>query len=192
MDEAEDLTQPLYNDEAELKELLGMFDVPAFARRGFDLEYALKRLHDRLARERHGMLDMVRIRLKQWAGLATGLDDWRDVYKASIAALYTFADADPPRWAPRTAPNRPRLVVARDLVTSVDRFNRRWLHALDTLKLDSINRQVEHYNLYYLLEKECVLGSARLAQQNFVPQPLLNREVLLSDHPTLPFPELIA
>jgi len=191
MDEDESQSPPIYDDESELKELLGMFDVPAFARRGFDLEYALRRLHERLSRERAGMLDMVHLRLKQWANAASGPEDWNDIYKAPIVSLYLLSKADPPRWAVRPASTRNRLTIARDLVASVVRFNRRWLHSLDTLKLDTINRQIEHYNRYYVLEKECVLGSSRLAMRNFVPQPRLDRERLLFDHPILPPPELI-
>ena len=192
MDEAENESPRVTDDEAGIRGLLGMFDVPAFARRGMDLEYSLKRLHERLDQQRSALLDMVRLRLKQWALVTTGPGDWRDIFHGPIEPLYTLSEANPPRWAQRPASARNRLAVGRDLVTSVSRFNRRWLQSLDLLKLDTINHQIEHYNRYYVLEKECVMGSARLASRHFVPQPCLSRARLLADHPALPVPILIA
>lgn len=192
MDENDDATPMVSDDEGGLNQLLGLFDVPAFARRGHDLEYALKRLNLRLERERSGMLDMVRVRLRQWSAVATGPGDWHGVFSSPVAPdLYTASAADPPAWAVVPAPSRRRRSVARDLTASVERFNRRWLHFLGSMKLDSVNRQIEHYNRYYVLEKECVLGSARLAARLFAPVPVLTRDSLLADHPTLRVPERI-
>ena len=191
MDETDDSTPVVANDEPDLNQLLGLFDVPAFARRGHDLEYALKRLHLRLVRERSGMLDMVRLRLRQWASVATGPDDWAGVFAAPIAPLYDASGAPPPAWAAAPASSRRRGVVARDLVASLGRFNRRWLHFLDAMTLDSVNRQIDQYNRYYVLEKECVIGSARLASRHFVPKPPVSRESLLAEHPALPVPEVV-
>ena len=190
MDETDEATPVVSNDEADLNQLLGLFDVPAFARRGHDLEYALKRLNLRLVRERSGMLDMVRVRLKQWASVATDPDDWAGVFDASIELLYAASGAEPPAWSPSPAAARRRHSVARDLVASLGRFNRRWLHFLDTLALDPVNRRIDQYNRYYVLEKECVIGSARLAARLFKPEPLLTRESLLADHPLMPVPVL--
>lgn len=193
MDETQDDASPtVRSDEAELNQLLGLFDAPAFARRGHDLEYALKRLHERLVRERTGRLDMVRLRLRQWASVADGPGDWRGVFAASIDAMYALAGTEPPVWAGQPAAPRRRRAVARDLVASVERFNRRWADFLDALPLDPFNRQIERYNRYYVLEKECVVGSARVASRHFAPKPRLTREALLADHPTLPVPELTA
>ncbi len=114
------------NVDAEMKELLGLFDVPAFARRGQDLEYALARLHARCRRERDGLLDMVRLRLRQWAEAGSGPDDWRSVFTAPIERLWPLCDAEPPTWADRPAPPRRHRAIARDLIASVNRFNRRW------------------------------------------------------------------
>ena len=114
----------------------------------------------------------------------------------ALVAYVTEREADPltaaalPAWAPRPAPPRRRRTVARDLVASVDRFNRRWVRLVESLRLDSVNRQVEHYNRYYVLEKECVIGSARLAARHFTPRPLVTPALLLADHPTLPTPVL--
>jgi len=186
MDETDDATPVVSSDEHDLNQLLGLFDAPAFARRGHDLEYALKRLHLRLARERAGMLDMVRLRLRQWAAVATGPDDWAGVFAAPVAPLYEAAGAGPPAWAAAPASARRRGAAARDLAASLARFNRRWADFLGAMTLDSINRQIDLYNCYYVLEKECVIGSARLASRHFVPEPRVTRESLLAAHPALP------
>lgn len=191
MDETEEAA-PMTNVDAEIKELLGLFDVPAFARRGQDLEYALARLHARCRRGRDERLEMVRVRLRQWAGAVAGPEAWSEAFTAPIDALWPLAGAGPPDWADRPAPTRRMRGIARDLVASLCRFNDRWNRFLDDLNLDSINRAIDHYNRYYLLEKECCLGSARLAARHFTPRPRLTREALLADHPILPIPELKA
>jgi hypothetical protein len=192
MDES-DVETPVVSsdDEVGLRQVLGLFDVPAFARRGFDLESALRRLHARLEREREGLLDMVKLRLRQWLAVSTGPDDWSDLFSEPLDTLFVQARAELSGWAQERAPERRRRAAARDLVASVARFNRRWLHFLDGLKLDMVNRQVDRYNRYYVLEKECVLGSARLAARGFVPKPRLTREALQADHPPLVVPRLL-
>ena len=50
--------------------------------------------------------------------------------------------------------------------------------------------QIEQYNRYYLFEKECRLGSTRLAARFYAEKPLLTRESLRDDYPPLPVPEL--
>ncbi len=192
MEETEDSISPALNVETEIKELLGLFDAPAFARRGQDLEYALARLHHHCARQRDAMLDMLRVRLRQWSSAVTGPEGWSSSFTAPIDPLWTLGGAEPPAWTDRLAPIRRRRTIARDLVASVNRFNRRWSGYLDGLDLEPLNRTVDLYNRYYLLEKECSLGSARLAARHFVPQARVTREALLNAHPTLPVPGLVA
>src|SRR5208337_91747 len=169
VDEVED-SVPAMNVDSEIKELMGLFDVPAFARRGQDLEYSLKWIHARCLQEREESLEMVRLRLRQWSRVATG----------------------PGVWAGRVAPARQKRTVARDLVTSVQRFNVRWRQFLESLNLGPTNQVIDQYNKYYVFEKECVMGSARLASRHFTPVPQLSPEVLLRDYPMLPVPELLA
>jgi hypothetical protein len=176
---------------AEMNELLGMFDVPAYVRRGQDLEYTLGRVHARCQRERDGMLEMVRVRLKQWSSAASGPEAWSAVFAASIAPLWPLTAAEAPAWAERPAPLRRQRTIARDLLASVTRFNRRWAEFLEKLDLTHANRLIDDYNRYYLLEKECSLGSARLAARHYSPKARLTVESLLVDHPALPLPELL-
>jgi hypothetical protein len=186
------MDEPSVTDaEAEIKELLGLFDLPAFARRGQDLEYALARLHERCRRARHERLGMVRVRLRQWAGAVEGPGAWETTFAAPIDALWDLSHAEPPDWAEAPAPPRRRRAIARDLVASIERFNRRWSEFIGGMNLDSLNRMIDQYNRYYLLEKECSLGSARLAARHFTPKTPLTQEGLMGDHPVLPVPELL-
>jgi hypothetical protein len=189
MDEAEEAPSVEITDP-EMRQMLGMFDVPAFARRGQDLEYALRRLGDRCERERESMLEMVRLRLRQWSRVVTGPDDWRAAFSAPIDALWLLTGTDPPAWSDQEAPPRRQVAVARNLVASVNRFNRRWDKFITEINLDFINRSIDQYNHYYVLEKECCLGSARLAARHFVPRPLVSPENLLADYPLLPVPKV--
>lgn len=192
MDDRDEEGTPLGGVDAEIKELLGLFDVPAFARRGQDVEQALIRLRSRSGRHRASILDMVRLRLRQWAGSASGPEVDTAVFGSSIAPLWPLAEADAPRWAARSASTWRLRAIARDLIASVERFNRRWAEHLEGLDLAPINRQVDDYNRYYLLEKECSLGSARLAARNFVPKTHVSLDDLRAELPSLPVPVLRA
>jgi hypothetical protein len=191
VDQADEPPQLLSADvEAELKEMMGLFDSPSFARRGLELDETLRRMHDRCRRARAERLDMVRLRLRQWAGAVTGPAAWSTVFSASIELLWAIAEAPPPRWADSAAPIRRRLAIARDLVAAARRFNHRWIQFLEQLNLAPANGVIDHYNRYYVLEKECVMGSGRLAARFFTPVQALTCEQLLRDHPLLPVPRL--
>ncbi len=84
-----------------------------------------------------------------------------------------------------------KAAIAANLVASVNRFNRRWLQFVAAAKLEPINFMIEQYNRNYVLEKECVMGSARLAARYFTPVEPVTIESLLKDHPVLEVPELV-
>jgi hypothetical protein len=189
MDDAED-SEAMISVDPELKELLGLFDVPAFARRGQDLEHAIDRIHHRCRAQRGDMLEMVWLRLRQWSRAADGPDSWPGVFAAPIDPLWELTGSGPPRWADRPAPLRQRRAVARDLVASIERFNDRWRRFVEALNLGPANQVIDQYNQYYVLEKECVMGSARLAARHFSPIARLSAESLLEAYPTLPEPGL--
>ncbi len=178
--------------EIEAREVVGMFDVPAFARRGQDLEHALGRLDERCRDERNSLLAMVHMRLRQWERQADGPQAAIGVFRDPIEALYHASQAPAPTWSPRSGSPRARRAVARDLIDSVDRFNQRWRQRIEAINLDVINNLIDQYNRYYLLEKECVMGSPRLAARLFQPIEHLAREPFFRNHPLLPRPELAA
>lgn len=192
MNEEED--DPVTLDVAgpEMREILGMFDLPAFARRGQDLEAALHRLEALCRRKRDEHLEMVRLRLRQWAGAVAGPDWWRGSFAAPIDHLWPQASAGAPVWAAAPAPARRRRAIARDLVASIERFNARWDRFLSQLNLDPINRMIENYNHYYVFEKECVLRSARLAARHFEPRRPVTLAELRERHAALVVPVLIS
>jgi hypothetical protein len=178
--------------DPEMRQLLGLFDVPAFARRGHELEHATKRLLDRCHAERVRRLEMVHLRLRQWSAGVEGPESWRTTFRSSLDPLWQTADAPlPATWYRTPASPRRRRTIARDLIASVERFNRRWLDHLETLDLSTLNTLIDHYNRYYLLEKECVFRSARIAARNFTPRSHLTINDLLHHHPLLPVPALL-
>jgi hypothetical protein len=187
--DADDEPGPTVATDRDVRELMGMFDAPAFARRGQDVDYALGGLHERCRRRRAEMLEMVRVRLRQWSRAAVGPDDWSDAFRAPIDGLWTPSRAEPPQWASTPASARQRRTIARDLAASVERFNDRWGEYVAKLDLEPLNAMIDQYNVYYLIEKECVLGSARLASRFFKPIARLSAASILADHPLLPVPE---
>jgi len=192
MDEsaADDAPMTTNSVDAEINQLIGLFDLPAFARRGQDLEYSLKRIRERCRRERAAMLDMVRVRLRQWASATTGPEASTTVFTSAIDSLWPLSEAEPPAWARQPASPRRLRTIAHDLIASTTRFNQRWARFVDELGLDHVNRLIDQYNRYYLLEKECCLGSTRLAARFFTPQAPVTRETLLGEFPLLPVPAL--
>lgn len=188
-DDASDDSVPIVSVDREVRELMGLFDLPAFARRGQDMEYSLKGIHLRCRDQRDELLEMVRMRLRQWSRVATGPQDWSEVFTGPIDSLWQLADCEPPDWAARAATRRQQLTVARDLIGSVLRFNQRWVQFLQSLNLGPTNQAIDQYNEYYVLEKECVMGSARLAARHFTLVPRLSPESLLERYPMLPVPE---
>jgi hypothetical protein len=191
-DETDESLSTLSGDvETEIKEMMGLFDSPSFARRGLELEEMLRRVDVRCRQARSERLEMVRVRLRQWSRVAAGPDDAAAVFAAPIEPLWALGEAEPPRWAAAPAPRYRLLAVARDLVAAVERFNRRWDEFVRSINLAPANVVIDHYNRYYVLEKECVMGSGRLAARFFTPVPPLTPERLLRDHPLLPVPSLL-
>lgn len=188
-DDAGDEPMPTEIVDPETRQLLGMFGLPAFARRGQELESALSRLHARCRQQRAERLEMVHLRLRQWAAAVEGPEAWRGVFRAPLDPLWELADAPLPVWGRAVLSRRRRRGVARDLIASVERFNRRWDDYLAAIQFDAINTLVDHYNRYYLLEKECVLRSTRLAARLYTPRTSLSVAILLERYPLLPIPQ---
>ena len=154
------------------------------------MEHVLDRIHARCRAQRQDMLEMVRLRLRQWSRVADGPHSWSEVFAAPIQPLWELTHLELPRWADRQAPPRQRKTVGRDLIASIERFNHRWRRFLESLNLGPANQVIDQYNKYYVLEKECVMGSARLAARHFTPIERLSQDSLLKVYPTLPVPQL--
>lgn len=177
--------------EAEIKELMGLFDAPAFARRGREVEWVVQRTLELCQRRRTELLDMVHCRLRMWANLASGPGDWPLAFAEPIDHLWPLTGAEPPRWKAKRPPSaRTAMKSAQGLCLSIERFNERWSKYVHELQAETINHQIDRFNKYYVLEKECIVGSARLASRLFVPQPRIEPEWLLQQLPPLPVPQL--
>lgn len=183
--------QVMRSVEEEIRSLIGLFDSPAFVRRGQEMEVGLARLDQRCSFARTGMLEMVHLRLRQWSAVSIGPHDWADIFVHSIAPLWDQSRAPLPTWGAVAASRARRRAVGRDLISSVLRFNRRWSAFVGQLNLQPLNQRIDQYNRYYVLEKECVVGSHRLAVRGFEPKPKLTAEFILKNHPLLLVPELL-
>ena len=192
-DETDESPATLSGDiETEIKEMMGLFDAPAFARGGRSSRRCSG--GSRCGADRPGTIGSRWSESGCGSGPASraGPDAWTAVFAASIEPLWPLSGAEPPQWGATLPPPRHRqLAVARDLIAAVERFNRRWTEFLESLHLGAANVVIDHYNRYYVLEKECVMGSGRLAARFFTPIPLLTPAQLLREHPLLPVPALI-
>lgn len=171
------------------EEPLLALEIPAFVRRGLELDSMLQGVDDRCRRNRRKLLEMVYVRLRQWAKLATGPNDHRDAFRTSIADLWRSSEAEAPDWAAVAASSRRRKAAAHDLISSVERFNGRWVEFVDRLDLRLTNEVIEDYNRFYLVEKECAVGSARLAAMHFKTVAKIDASMIMAKFPPLPLPE---
>ena len=65
-----------------------------------------------------------------------------------------------------------------EVAAAMRRFNLAWAKFLQSLDLSAINNLRAGYNRYYVLEKECALHSAKLAEVGFRPLPPLTHAEL--------------
>ena len=127
MDDTDESLPTLNADiETEVKEMMGLFDLPAFARRGQDLEITVRRLHDRCRPARGSC--------STWSssGSASGRVPSPVQRPGPTSSPHRSSrsgrspQAEPPQWAESPAPIRRQRIIAGDLIAAVLRFNRRW------------------------------------------------------------------
>jgi hypothetical protein len=178
-----------------VKEILAHYDAPAFVRRARAVQDAFDKLMTGCRRQREEWLQSVRMDL---GVLRARAGDWRNLlpWLAGEMQLDVLAELDkllqprPRVSVPVTSsPGKlPRALVR--LLDGIERFKRRWCEFLAGLDLDKVNRLRDGYNRYYLLEKECALRSARLAQLGFRRLEPLTAADLGTLLPPLPVPQL--
>lgn len=189
--EADESSVGIRSTDGEIKELMGLFDAPAFARRGRDVEWAVKRTLAISQKQRTELLEMVHCRLRMWVAVTNSTDDWQLTFNEPLDQLWKLSDAPEPVWKKSQKINTKAVIKAsHGLIQSIERFNVRWSRWVHSLKADAVNKQIDHYNKYYILEKECVVGSARLAARMYQPTPRIEPDWLLSQLPLLPAPRL--
>lgn len=166
----EDILIPTRNDP-QFQYVVAQFGGPAFMRRAQRAENALADLLQHLRDARHELLAMVRLRLGQLHALAGGWGQLaRFVAAESLTELRRLFDELNPHLRvpiePATNAGTIRAALA-DLQESINRFNGRWREMLATTDLSEVNRRRDEYNRWYVLEKECFVGSAKIARQGF-------------------------
>jgi hypothetical protein len=171
-----------------LQQLTAMFDAPAYIRRARHVERAYEDLIERCARKRMALLAGVRLHLG-WIFRSAKTDELLQcgVEVAESIAVVTRESG----WRQRENVTSNRLISNSslcDLQASIARFNRRWSAFLEQLDLSEINRLRDGYNRYYLLEKECAVGSERLASLTFRRLEPVTIDELRDRFPLLPMP----
>jgi hypothetical protein len=181
-------------DRWMIQRVLGNYDAPAFIRRALRVREALENLLARCRLERDQQLTMPRLRLGILRALA---GDWVRLrpFLANEDQIDLLQKLDMelnPQLRLQiesTASKRKLRRALNEFRESLKNFNRRWLEFLGTVDLAPVNEAREGYNRFYLLEKECALGSPRLARQGFQRLPPLSLNELNSLLPDLPIPE---
>lgn len=192
----EDIQLTDKSDQQLSQGLLGRFDAPAFARRALQVEAACADLLQRCRRERAERLDMVRLYLGTLQALAVDWA-WLGPFLASEEDLNLVRElhgALQPRLRAPVAPARTDRTLRRGLrefLEGLERFNRRWRRFLGEVDLTAVNRLRADYNRWYLLEKECAMGSWRLARTFFMPLEHWTLDTLLQELPLLPVPKAL-
>lgn len=172
-----------------VRQMLGLYDAPAYVRRALQTESAIEAIFRRCQDQRSEWLKGVRLHWRSWNALA-GADgrletNLSEAARSVLAALrLRLADED------CTVPGRSQLPraaqVYANLGRSIARFNRRWTTFVETMDLAPVNASIDGYNRHYVFEKECVVGSARLALHGFVPLAPLTVRQLFDRWPPLP------
>ncbi len=171
------------------RQVMSQYGGPAFVRRARQVHEAYVTLLDGLQAERRRLLDMVSLRLGTLFALAGCRDALRPlVDKDAIAELERLHAELAPRLRVPVAPTSKARVLRsalQELRESCARFNQRWLQHLYNVDLKPLNALREGYNQNYLLEKECAVGSARIARMYFQKLMPLTVEELVALLPPL-------
>jgi hypothetical protein len=182
-------------DRRILQEMVGRAG-PSFIRRARLVETTWTALLEACAHARQQELTFVRLRLGQLRALA---GDW-DVIRAGLADPADMAllqnlheQLQPTLRVPLETSHSTRALrnAASELVEAMELFNARWTRWLAKLDLTTVNRAREDYNRYYLFEKECAVGSSRVARMNFVKLAPATLDEVAARFPLLPLPRFV-
>ena len=158
----------------EFMKMLAEHDAPpAYVLRAQRVEQVCVSLLKHCHTVRHEMLELVATRLgmlamqidQHWDVLLTHVQNPEVVPK--LEALHE--DLQPKvrvPLEPTTSARRIRSAL-KDLIGSLERFNRRWQKFVDGVDLSTVNYERQQYNDCYLVEKSAALGSDKLAEMGF-------------------------
>ena len=184
----------MVNEERKVfQQFVGQYGGPAFARRARDVQAAYDSLVEACRRQREEWLTFVRLRLGTLLAMAGSCKQLLPILGNSerVTILEKLAEELQPKLRLPVAITSSKRVLIRalnELQESLERFNDRWQTFIQGLDLRKINELREGYNRFYLLEKECALGSARVARQGFQKLNPLRAEELLKIMPVLVVP----
>jgi hypothetical protein len=167
-------------------------DGPAFIRRARRVQAEWEVILERCRKERERLLEMPRMRLAQLLAIA---GSWSRVATVTGELSTARLEALHRQWRPRLRAVLPQSPKESDVLRalelcqeSFDRFNGRWTRFVHQIDLAPVNRLRAGYNEWYVIEKECAVGSARTARGAFEPLPPATHEALLQRFPLLPTP----
>jgi hypothetical protein len=174
-----------HRDERKLfQQVVGQYGGPAFARRARAVQSAYDGLIEACRRQREEWLDFVRLRvgtLFALAGSAAGLATVLDGAGDRAALIQLHEQLQPRLRVPVAATSNRRTLFAAlmELRETIARFNERWLTFVRQVDVGTVNALRDGYNRFYVLEKECAVGSPRVARQGFRRlEPLTADDVL--------------
>jgi hypothetical protein len=180
-------------DRKIFQQFLGGQGGPAFIRRAREVQFAFDALLEACRRQREEWLPFVRLSLGmlfELAGSAEALEAFLDNTQR-LQRLEALRQDLQPRLRLPPAPTSSGRVLRRalaELQGAIERFNSRWQVFIAGLDLRNANRLRDRYNQFYVLEKECALGSSRVARQNFQRLSPLEPEDFLKILPLLAMP----
>jgi hypothetical protein len=182
-------------DQRIVQEIIGRFDAPAFMRRAKQVETSWSNLMEQLAKVRSEKLEIVRLRIGQLYALADRWETLRTwiVVEEDLVALQRLHDELQPRLRMpllSTTSQRKLRSALCALLQAMTAFNQRWSKLLAKTDLKTVNAARDAYNRYYLLEKECALGSARVARIDFKRVEPATLDDLRKQFPLLRLPHI--
>jgi hypothetical protein len=185
------------DDQRIIGEMIGRYDAPSFIRRAKRVENTYQLMISDLERRRSEMLAFVRLRLGQVRALAGDWDRLTELLtdRDDLGYLQQLHDELNPELRVPLTPTRspgPLRAALTELVEALVIFNGRWQKVLDQVDLTRVNAEREGYNRYYLLERECALGSARSARASFQPLQPIDKAEIAAQFPLLRLPRLEA
>jgi len=172
-------------------QILSQHGGPAFVRRGRDVQRAFDGQLEACRQKREEWLEFVRLTLGTLFALAgsdAALEKFLDNPRQFQRLTTLYHDLQPRLRLPPNPTSNGRVLrrAVADVQDAIERFNQRWRDYMGKLDLQSINQIRDRYNRFYLLEKECALGSSRLVRHGFQELKPLRPEDFLSMMPLLP------
>jgi len=181
-------------DQRIIQEITGRFGAPSFIRRAKQVEVAWSNLVERLEQMRRQQLEMVGLRLGQLSARAGTWEALRGLLRdADLDRLERLHGELQPRLRmplETTTSGRVLRSALHELAAAMEAFNQRWSNVIAGADLKPVNDVREAYNRYFLLEKECALGSARVAQIGFQRIAPVTLDDLRTRFPVLNIPEI--